>query len=444
MRCFYSYLNVILQLSSLTVLLEQAMLNRREVFGIIPVSALAITSIGATHKSESTVTGNALIASPPVVQNPRAKSFGVSIAVSSFATARVEYGFDKDDLAFTANASHHGLITADDQSLHIRINHSEVLPTDKPIYYRVLVQSLTYQNAYILNRGEQQSTPIYALRLLDSGKQKVRVISINDTHENAETINILHTQIEKHQPDLLIWNGDTCNEFDANDSPEQVLLNPANNLKSAWAATRPILFSNGNHDVRGQRAREAVKSFVSCPESVELPYNQALRLGPLALITLDTGEDKPDHHPVFAGTAAYEPYRENQSTWLEKILKQTEIKDAPFKVATTHIPLRGLEDQADGTTLKSYARYSGFGAKLWLPQLKAVGLDAVISGHTHRARHDAPTPKMPVHQFVGGGPKPKQATLTIIDATLVNGKASMQIQITNLQGDVMFKQTFGN
>jgi acid phosphatase type 7 len=386
----------------------------------------------------------ALIASPPVVQNPRAKSFGVSIAVSKLAMARVEYGFAKDDLPFTAVASHHGLVATDDRVLHIRVNHAEVLPTDQPIYYRVVAQPLSYRNAYHLQRGQQQSTSVYALRLPDPKAQSMRVISINDTHEDLQTIRRLHTQIENLQPDLLIWNGDTCKDFNAKDAPEQVLLNPANDMKLAWAATRPLLFSNGNHDVRGRRAREVVKCFASCPESAELPYNQALRLGPLALITLDTGEDKPDQHPVFAGTAAYEPYRETQSTWLEEALQQAAIKDAPFKVATAHIPLRGLDGQPDGTTLESYARYSGFGARLWLPQLKAAGFKAVLSGHTHHARHDAPTTEMPVHQFVGGGPKPEQATLTIIDAALANGKASMQmqIQITNLQSDVLFKQAF--
>jgi predicted phosphodiesterase len=419
------------------------MLNRRQFIGTLHVSALAITSTGATPEPEARAEGKALIASPPVVQNPRAKSFAVSLAVSGLATAWVEYGFAEDDLAYTAVASHHGLVAADAQALHIRVNHPEAWPTAKPIYYRVVAQPLSYRNAYSLERGEPQATPVYALRLPDPNAQQIRVISINDTHENAGTIRRLHAQIEALQPDLLIWNGDTCNDFDANDVPEQILLNPASDVKLAWAATRPLLFSNGNHDVRGERAREAAKCFAGCPESAELPYNQALRFGPLALITLDTGEDKPDHHPVFAGTAAYQPYRERQAAWLERALRQAEIKDAPCKVAATHIPLRGLDGQTDGTTLEGYARYSGFGARLWLPQLNAVGFDAVISGHTHQARHDVPAADMPVHQFVGGGPRPEQATLTLVDAALAKGKASMQIQVTDLQGGVLHKHAFG-
>ncbi|MDZ8120000.1 metallophosphoesterase family protein [Pontiella agarivorans] len=418
-------------------------MNRCQFIGTLSVHGIAMTSMAAARASEAPASpGKALIASPPVVQNPRAAGLGISLAVSGLATAWVEYGFEKDNLAFTAVASQHGLVAADDRVLHIRVNHSEAFPTHTPIYYRVVAQPLHYKNAYKLERGEPQSTPVYALRLPDPNAQNIRVVSINDTHENAETLRRLNTQIEALQPDVLIWNGDTCNDFNGNDAPEQILLNPVNDLSMAWAATRPLLYSNGNHDVRGERAREIVKIFSPCPESTELPYNQALRFGPLALVILDTGEDKPDRHPVFAGTAAYEPYRENQAVWLKGVLQQEEIRNAPFKVAVCHIPLRGLEGQPDGTTLKGYARYSGFGARLWLPQLKAAGFQGIISGHTHVARHDMPTTDMPVHQFIGGGPKPEQATLTLIDAQLINDQASMLIQITDLHGRVLFKQSF--
>jgi 3',5'-cyclic AMP phosphodiesterase CpdA len=281
---------------------------------------------------------------------------------------------------------------------------ADQLPTDRPIHDRVLCQPLIYLNAYKLERGQPQATATYALRLPSPTAQKVRIVSLNDTHENLPTIKGLHQQIDQLDPDLLIWNGDTSNDFDQQDSPEQILLNSAKGVTLGWASTRSLLFSNGNHDVRGVRAREVQKSFAGCPESRELPYNQTRRFGPLAVITLDTGEDKPDRHPVFAGTAAYEPYRRQQAKWLKQIVEQPEIRTAPLKIATTHIPLRGQNGHNDGTTLEAYANYSGFGAKLWLPILKQVGFQSVLSGHTHRDRVDQPTTEMPIHQFVGGGP----------------------------------------
>ncbi|TWU48555.1 Calcineurin-like phosphoesterase [Rubripirellula tenax] len=419
------------------------MFNRRQFIGTIPVSAVALSAIGINQQARSQEAQNesaessALLASPPVVQNPRVDGFGVSVAVRSLATAWVEYGFAEGDLPFTAIASHHGLVSADDRVLHVRVEHPEPLPCDKPIYYRVVVQSLGYASAYSLQRGKPQATTTYALKLPDPASDRIRLVSINDTHENLETIQALHGEIEKLKPDLLIWNGDSCNDFDAADSPEQILLNPAQDAIESWASTRPLVFSNGNHDVRGQRAREVIKSFAGCPESAELPYSQALRLGPLALITLDTGEDKPDEHPVFAGTAAYEPYRERQATWLKRVLDRPEIKNAPLKIVACHIPLRGLDGQNDGTTLEGYASYCGFGAKLWLPILRQAGVQAILSGHMHSDRLDAATDDMPILQFVGGGPKPEQATLTVIDAEQDGSQQSLDIRIVDLHGKVL-------
>ena len=295
-----------------------------------------------------------------------------------------------------------------------------------------------------MERGETQTTKTYALRLPDRAAKQLRLISINDTHENLETITRLHAEIEELAPDVLIWNGDTCNDFNAPKATEQILLNPANDLALSWASTRPLLFSNGNHDVRGERAREAARSFVGCPESQELPYNQALRFGPLAIVTLDTGEDKPDRHPVFAGTAAYEPYRQQQAAWLRQVVMQPHIRAAPLKIATSHIPLRGLKGHNDGTTLDGYAYYSGFGAKLWLPTLKEAGFQAVLSGHMHRDRLDDATDDMPVSQFVGGGPKPEQATLTVIDSKQGDSRAELDIRIVDLNGKLLHRKRWSS
>lgn len=415
------------------------MIDRRQFVGSLPASALCMSALAQSAHSAPPAEGQPLIASPPVVQHPRPRSFGVSIAVSGLATAWIEWGYAKDKLDHTAIAADHGLIAAHDRVLHVTVNHDQDLPTDRPVYYRFVVQALRYQNAYRLTRGEPDATDVYALRLPSATADTVRIVSINDTHEHTDTIRALHREIVKLNPDLLIWNGDTCNDFDEADAPQQILLNPAKDLTMGWATTRPLLYSNGNHDVRGQRAREIARILpgAPAPASRDLPYNAALRLGPLAIVTLDTGEDKPDHHPVFAGTAAYQPYREAQAAWLKESVAHNDIAAAPFKVAACHIPLRGLRDHNDGTTLKGYAYYCGFGAKLWLPTLTAAKFNAVLSGHMHAARLDEPTVAHPITQLVGGGPKLNNATLTVIDAKQHEDGAILDIRNLNLDGKVL-------
>lgn len=304
---------------------------------------------------------------------------------------------------------------------------------NKPIYYRVVAQPLAYKTAYELERGESVAGEVRRLRLPSAGANRIKIGIVNDTHENPATLDALHERVAAVDPDVLVWNGDTCNDFDAKDDPMQIVLNPRRDPDKEWASERPLLFVPGNHDVRGQRARELSAGLSGWPDQSDLPYNFALRLGPVALVGLDTGEDKPDAHPVFAGTAAYEPYREQQAAWLKKVVKRPEIAQAPIRIAVCHIPLRGLPNQNDGTTLEGFAAYSGMGARLWLPLLREARFAAVISGHTHQHRIDDPTETEPITQVVGGGPRPEGATLTIVQAD----SDTAEVRVEDLEGKML-------
>lgn len=402
-------------------------LPRRQFMGLIPLSALSF-QLGARAVAGEIVAEASLplITSPPVVQHPAADGFTVHFAVSALATGWVEWGRSADRLDRTAIAARHGLVCASDQALGIRVRLDEPAAAGEPIFYRVVAQPLRYKNAYHLERGEAVAGPVHGLRLPSAQAERVTIAIVNDTHENHRTLEGLHKRLAEVAPDVVVWNGDTCNDFDANDDPMQIVLNPAKDVSRGWAAKRPLLFVPGNHDVRGQRARELSAGLSGWPGQTELPYNFAIRLGPIALVGLDTGEDKPDAHPVFAGTAAYEPYRRQQATWLKSVVERPEITEAPIRFAVCHIPLRGLSGHNDGTTLEGHAYYSGMGAKLWLPILRQARFAAVISGHMHQHRIDDASEAEPVMQVVGGGPQPERATLMILQAG--GGKAELRVE----------------
>lgn len=403
-------------------------LPRRAFLGLIPASALSLQLGGRVGAGEVAAgdAGRPLIVSPPVVQHPAADGFTVHFAVSSLATGWVEWGRSADRLDRVALAAQHGLVQASERALAVRVRLDESVAAGEPIFYRVVAQPLAYKNAYQLERGEVVASPAHKLRLPSAQAERVTIAIVNDTHENRETIAALHKRVVAVAPDALIWNGDTCNDFDAQDDPLQIVLNPAGDVSQGWAAERPLLFVPGNHDVRGVRARELSAGLSGWPGQSELPYNFAVRLGPIALVGLDTGEDKPDAHPVFAGTAAYEPYREQQAAWLKSAVERPEIAEAPIRFAICHIPLRGLPGHNDGTTLEGHAYYSGMGAKLWLPTLQQARFAAVISGHMHQHRIDDASETQPVMQIVGGGPQPERATLMILRAE--GGKAELKVE----------------
>lgn len=411
--------------------------SRRAFVGLIPLSALSLRLSGNATASETAAdTKSPLITSPPVVQHPAADGFSVHFAVSSLATGWVEWGWSAEKLDRVAIAAQHGLVQASDIALGIRVRLDEPIPAGKPIYYRVVAQPLAYKNAYQLQRGESVASAVQRLRLPSADTAQITIAIVNDTHEHPATIDALHQRIAAIDPDLLLWNGDTCNDFDAKDDPMQIVLNPGRDVAKGWATERPLLFVPGNHDVRGERARELTMGLGGWPNQSELPYNFALRLGPVALVGLDTGEDKPDTHPVFAGTAAYEPYRAHQAAWLKKAVARPEIAEAPLRLAICHIPLRGLPGHNDGTTLEGHAYYCGMGAKLWLPILREAGFAAVISGHMHQHRIDDPTDTEPIMQVVGGGPRPEGATLMVLRA---EGN-KVELRVDDLAGKTLHRR----
>lgn len=424
------------------------MLQRREFLGSIPLSALAISSVVSAAEEPAknpsdqaqAASSRAIICSPPVVQHPTPRGFTVVWQVNQLATGWIEWGWSADKLDQVARSSHHGLIDAADDVLAVSVDLAKDA-AGQTIHYRLAVQSIVYKNAYKLERGEaQEHSQPYQVTLPTSAAAQSQLVVINDTHENKETIATLAKRIGELAPPLLLWNGDTCNDFDAGDSPATILLNPggdATTIGANWASSRPLLFVPGNHDVRGARARELQRSMRPWNDSPQ-PYNFALRHGPLAIVSLDTGEDKPDAHPVFAGTAAYEPYREAQAAWLREVVEREEIRTAPFRVLFCHIPLRGQPGQNDGTTLNGYAYWCGDGARHWLPILRAAKFHAIVSGHMHQWRVDDPTPDEPLAQIVGGGPSPKNATLIRVDCTA----KELKIVIEDLQQQVLAERSW--
>ncbi len=375
-----------------------------------------------------------LFASPPVVQQASETGFTVSIEVGQLCTGRVEWGFSPADLSQTAIASHGGLVEADARCLMIPVRLHEPIAPGQSVFYRVVAAPLVYHTAYEIERGAPVATAVHQLKLPHRDASAVSMAIINDTHGNPETISALVRCIETEDPDLLVWNGDVCHFFSQDNHPATTMLQPGSSDSSSggWASSRPLLYVAGNHDARGSHAR-LLRSVLAAGLRPRLPWNTARRIGPLAILALDTGEDKPDHHPVFAGTAAFEPYRVQQARWLAGQLARPDIAKAPFRVVFSHIPLRGRPGENDGTALEGYARYAGHGASLWLPLLHEARCHAIVSGHTHEWRIDDPSEACPLTQVVGGGPLLGNGTTIMIHAAA----ARLSIIIKDLDGNTL-------
>jgi len=354
-------------------------------------------------------TNHSLLDSPPVLQNPTSHSVTVTWAVNAPATGWVEYG-ETPELGQRADAPVFGQHVYSSKFLRVPLTG---LKAGKTIFYRVVVAPVTFIDAYHIERGEAEFGPVYSWTPLDAAAETASFSAINDTHERDETLAVLMAQLAERPTDFTVWNGDIFNFVDNEDQIVSHVLRPAN---AAYAAEHPVLFTSGNHDFRGQAARALSQAISPWQDESPLGRCFAVRQGPLAIIGLDTAEDKPDRHPVWAGLANYEPYREAQRDWLQTALQRPEIAGAPFLIAFCHIPLWGLPGHNPGDTLEGYAYYCRHAQQLWHPLLEEAGVQLLISGHMHNFRYDELTAEHSYGQIVGGGPDLEKATLIRGDA----------------------------
>jgi len=345
-----------------------------------------------------------ILDSPPVLQNPSAHGVTVTWAVNAPATGWVEYG-ETPELGKRADAAVLGQHAFSSKFFSVRLHDLEV---GKRIYYRVVVVPIHFTDAYHIERGEPQEGEIYSWTTLDVNASTASFATINDTHEREETLAQLTAQLAEQPADFTIWNGDVFNFVESEEQIAAQVLRPSG---ATYAAEHPVLFTSGNHDFRGHHSRALSQAIIPWQENQALGRCFAVRQGPLAMIGLDTGEDKPDHHPVWAGLANFESYRETQRDWLNEVLRRSEIASAPYLIAFCHIPLWGLAGHNPGDTLEGFAYYSRHAQQLWHSLLEEAGVQLLISGHMHHYRYDAPTEEHSYGQIVGGGPDLHQATL---------------------------------
>ena len=224
----------------------------------------------------------------------------------------------------------------------------------------------------------------------------------------------------------MVWNGDTCNDWTSDALLIPTLLHPG---KCDMTEERPLFITWGNHDSRGAHAFR-MPDLVATPGG--LPF-YAFRSGPVAVICLHTGEDKPDDHPSFNGRVAFDALRKEQARWLEETIKRPEIRDAPYRVVFCHIPLRWKDESPQDYSRTGFDRHSGRSRTSWHKSLVKWKAQVILSGHTHSSHWMPPTEKFPYGQLIGGGPKMTQATWT-------EGRADASqliLKVTNLQGTTL-------
>lgn len=263
--------------------------------------------------------------------------------------------------------------------------------------YQAVSTRVVKIKAYWPDKGLSTESPPATFTTFDSQTPTASFSAVTDTHEDVARINKLMKMVDWASTDALVHLGDAFDWLDTEDQLFRRWLTPT---IAGLGPGKPLLYARGNHELRGPFAR-ALANYLPTPEG---RFYYARDLGPMHLLVLDTGEDKPDDTNVYAQLNRTAPYRAAEFTWLSEHVKTVaRMTSAPFRVIAMHQPQWGWLDG---------------GSAPWVALANDAKVDLVIAGHDHRFSYEPPNAAHGYHLLVVG-----QDQVARVDATATELRA---------------------
>ena len=233
--------------------------------------------------------------------------------------------------------------------------------------YTVCIKPIKERKPYFT---ETQKTQEYVFSFRPVPEKNARVYHIADTHNIVkEPILAARTYGEI---DFLILNGDI---IDHSGSPEKF----QNIYEICDALTKgeiPVVFSRGNHDMRGKYAEK----FANYTPNQKGNTYYSFRLGSIWGVVLDCGEDKADSHEEYGFTVACHAFRQQQTAFLREIVtnakQEYEAAGVGKKLVISHMPFSQKDNPPFDIEEEIYREWCQILREEIQPNL-------MLCGHTH-------------------------------------------------------------
>lgn len=247
--------------------------------------------------------------------------------------------------------------------------HLEGLVPGTTYSYEVVSTRVVKLKAYWPDKGLDVRSGPHRFTTLNRDNPSVTFSVVTDTHEDTGRIDRLNQAIDWDSSEFLVHLGDAFHWIDSEEHLFRAWLRPTT---SALGHSKPLFFVRGNHELRGPFARQ-LREYVPTPEG---RFYYARDAGPVHLIVLDTGEDKPDDTNVYAELNKTVPYRAEELAWFQDHVRmEPRVSEAPFRVVLMHAPQWGWLER---------------GPDAWIDTANEAGIDLVIAGHRHRFAYTPP------------------------------------------------------
>ncbi len=234
--------------------------------------------------------------------------------------------------------------------------------------YTVCIRPLIQRKPYFT---ETEPELEFSYKFTPVPEKNIRVYHLADTHNQIEApVNAANSF---GKIDLLILNGDI---LDHSGSPEKF----SNIYEICSAITNgsvPVIFSRGNHDLRGNFAER----FADYTPSQHRNTYYTFKVGSIWGLLVDCGEDKDDTHAEYGFTVACHAFRERQTEYIKKVIvnaeSEYELEGVKTRLVIAHNPFTYLQEEPFNIEADIYSEWASLLKEHIKPHL-------MICGHTHK------------------------------------------------------------
>lgn len=239
---------------------------------------------------------------------------------------------------------------------------------DKAKEYIVCILPIIERKPYFTETEKQIE---YTFKFKPVPKNDVRIYHLADTHNRIEEP--VNAAKAFGDIDILILNGDI---IDHSGNPQK-FANIYEICAKITNGSFPVVFSRGNHDMRGNFAEK----FADFTPSQNKNTYYTFRIGSVWGIVLDCGEDKDDSHCEYGFTVACHTFRKRQTKFIKSVIdnakEEYEHQDVKTKLVISHIPFTMQFEPPFNIEKEIYSEW----ASLLRDNIKP---DLMLCGHTHK------------------------------------------------------------
>ena len=322
----------------------------------------------------------------PYIQLLGADSVGIVWMTAVKATGRVTWSQDGWATEHAAVTEEDGLLDANSFMHKVVVKGVDL---HRPLQYRVHSRRIGKFDIYGIGyAGDEVSYE----SSMDAPLPPDGILTwamFNDVHNLRKVYDIFLPHLADVHT-MCIFNGDVMEDLTYEEKFKRDFLAPF--ARVTQEARLPVWFVRGNHETRGQLARQ-LRDYVALQDN---RYYGAVTLEGVRFVFVDTGEDKVDSTPVYQGVNDFDGYLAREIEWVKREVASREWKSARARIVVQHIP----PPLSKGGWEPKLKRLDALN-EVW----KTANVTLMMGAHLHWWCWMDPWPGRPYPLVVGGGPR---------------------------------------